>query len=139
MPEPISHPDLHTGSQTHLGEAIAVKDNRMHQLSKRQGLQHPAPKPPRPVPLAPVLDPPDQSITLADIPPELERPEHGVYGNRDTQLLRGVYTQGETRQRSTDGRGVGRCERGGCSGVALSEGLDLGVEEVAAEPGQEAE
>jgi hypothetical protein len=111
----------------------------VQQLPKRNRLQHPAPKPPRPLPLPSILQTPYQPVRLANVPPKLESPESRVDGHADAQLLGRVHAEGETREGSTHGRRVGRGQGRGCAGVALPEGLDLWVEEVGAEAGEEAE
>lgn len=111
----------------------------MEQLPHRQRLQQPTPKPPRPIPLPPILRTPDQPIGLAHIVAKLEGSEDGVDGDGHAHLLRRVDAQRETREGCAEGGGIGRGE--GCrgSGVAQAEGLDLGVEEMHSQTSEEAE
>lgn len=112
----------------------------MQQLPKRQRLQHPAAEPPGPLaPPAVAAHAPDEALALAGVPAELERAEHHVDGDGDAQLLRRVDAEGEPGERGAHGGRVGRRQRGGGARVAPPEGLDLRVQEVRAQPRQEAE
>lgn len=113
----------------------------MEQLAERKGLQHPATKPPRPLPLdlAPSLIPPDQAPVLGHVPAKLERAEDGEERDRHAEVLGGVYPEHQTRERRTDRGRVGRRKGGGGAGVAVAEGLGAGVEEVGPQASEEAE
>lgn len=111
----------------------------MQQLAKRQRLKHPASKPPRPLALLAPPDAPDEALALADVPPKLERAEHGVDGDGDAQLLRGIHAQRNAGERGANGRRIRRRERRRSARVPSAKRLNLRVQEVSPQPREEAE
>lgn len=65
-------------------EAVPIKGDGVKQLSKGEGLEHPAAEPPRPLllSLATGFEPPDQTLFLAHVPGKLEGSENGKKRDR---------------------------------------------------------
>lgn len=111
----------------------------MEQLAESQGLQHPATEPPGPLAVLPILDAPNHAVLLAHIPAKLQGSEQGVDGDADTHLLGRIDAKGKTRERGTNGRRKWRCQSCRRPWVAQPERLCLRIQEMGAEPGEEAE
>ena len=131
-------------SATHHRKTIPVKNNSLQQLPHRERLQHPTPPPRRPgtlhqFPSRPLFPPPQRTAILNSVVSELQRPEPRIDGNRHAELLSGVDTQRQTGEGGTDGGGVGGCQGRRGARVPEPEGEGGGVEEMAAQAGEEAE
>lgn len=124
---------------THGRETVPVKHDGVQQLAKRQRLKHPASKPPRPLALLAPPDAPDEALALADVPAKLERAEHGVDGDGDAQLLRGIHAQRNAGERGANGRRIRRRERRRSARVPSAKRLNLRIQEVSPQPREEAE
>jgi hypothetical protein len=90
----ISRRALEDQISKRLREAVAVKHCRMKELTESEWLQHPASKPPRPLPLNAILSAPDETVRLAKVVGKLQGPENGVESDGDTHLLCWVDAQG---------------------------------------------
>lgn len=111
----------------------------MEQLSKSKWLQHPATEPPRPLAILPILDAPYHAFLLTDVPAKLQSAEHGIDTDADTHLGRWISAESQTRKRGSNGRRKWRRQRCRRSWVAQPERLSLRIQEMGAEPSQEAE
>lgn len=125
---------------TYRRETIGIENKRVQQLAKREGLQHPAPKPPRPLPQLTILLPSPREACILDIvPSKLEGSEGRVYGDSDAELLRGVDAESKTRQRGANCRSVHGGDKAGHRRISLPPRLRGRVEDHDPEPRKKAE
>lgn len=117
--------------RTYFGEAVAVKDKGVQQLSRGQGHEHPTPPPPRLVP--------SPAIVLEFIVGKFDSAGGYVDGNRDAELVRGVDSEGKPGQAGADSRREAGGERFGNAGVPPTEWCGVWGEKIGAEAREEAE